>query len=96
MLAQKNLQPPFDQSWVDKLMDHKNDLLKDQVMKNHIDNLVSVLQNDMELKCQESDILHAFGVLRINSFEIDTLSGGHGRGLFPLLGGFIFCNFLST
>ena len=33
----------------------------------------------------EHDVLHAFGVLRINSFGIDTKMGGHGRGLFPLL-----------
>ena len=33
----------------------------------------------------EHDVLHAFGVLRINAFGIDTQMGGHGRGLFPLL-----------
>ena len=33
----------------------------------------------------ENDVIHAFGVLRINSFGIDTKMGGRGRGLFPLL-----------
>ena len=39
----------------------------------------------MQNRFSNEDILHAFGVLRINSFGIDTPSGGRGRGLFPLL-----------
>ena len=67
-------------------MDHKIDLLQDPIMKNHIQSLVKVIQDEMELKYHEDQILHAFGVLRINSFGVDTPEGGHGRGLFPLLG----------
>ena len=78
--------PPFDQNWIDKLMDHKIDLLQDPIMKNHIQSLVKVIQDEMELKYHKDQILHAFGVLRINSFGVDTPEGGHGRGLFPLLG----------
>ena len=55
-------------------------------MKTHIQNLIKVLQNEMELNYHESQIIHAFGVLRINSFGVDNSLGGHGRGLFPLLG----------
>ena len=29
-------------------------------------------------------IRHAYGVLRVNSFAIDTASGGTGRALFPV------------
>ena len=29
-------------------------------------------------------IRHAYGVLRVNSFAVDTASGGKGRGLFPV------------
>ena len=29
-------------------------------------------------------IQHAYGVLRVNSFAVETNSGGEGRGLFPI------------
>ena len=29
-------------------------------------------------------IRHCYGVLRVNSFGIETLSGGSGRALFPV------------
>ena len=37
------------------------------------------------LSVLDYDVLHAFGVLRVNQFGVDTKMGGRGRGLFPLL-----------
>lgn len=69
------------------MMDHESDLLKDNVMSNHIRSMSKVLLEEMSLQGRYDfkDVLHAFGVLRINSFGIDTPMGGRGRGLFPLL-----------
>ena len=87
LLLQQKPQPatPFDKSWISELMDHKDDLLKDEIMSKHIASISKVLLEEMGLSSTFEEILHAFGVLRINSFGVDTPQGGNGRGLFPLL-----------
>jgi len=87
LLAQDKLPKPFDKNWIAHMMDHREDLFDDKVMTNHINSMSKVLLEDMELRSRfnENDVIHAFGVLRINSFGIDTKMGGRGRGLFPLL-----------
>lgn len=87
LLLQEHVKKPFDKMWISQMMDHEADLLKDNVMSNHIGSMSKVLLEEMGLQSRYAfkDVLHAFGVLRINSFGIDTPMGGRGRGLFPLL-----------
>ena len=86
-LLLKDLQPPIDGLWINELMDHRDDLMKDSIMANHITSVQKIILEELELENRFSadDVLHAFGVLRINSFGIETAAGGEGRGLFPLL-----------
>ena len=86
-LLLKDLEPPIDGLWINELMDHRDDLMKDSIMANHITSVQKIILEELELQHRFSadDVLHAFGVLRINSFGIETPAGGQGRGLFPLL-----------
>ena len=86
-LLLKDLEPPIDGLWINELMDHRDDLMKDSIMASHITSVQKIILEELELENRFSadDVLHAFGVLRINSFGIETAAGGEGRGLFPLL-----------
>ena len=72
---------PFDKLWISELMDHKDDLLKDPIMSSHIHSVQKIIGDELGLanRVSNEEILHAFGVLRINSFGIDTPSGGQGK-----------------
>ena len=86
-LLLKDLEPPFDGLWIDELMDHRDDLMKDSIMATHIASVQKIILEELQLhnRFSADDVIHAFGVLRINSFGIETPEGGQGRGLFPLL-----------
>ena len=64
-----------------------SDLEADEVMSNHIESMAKLMLENMQLASRftKGDVMHAFGVLRINVFGVNTQSGGSGRGLFPLL-----------
>ena len=50
LLIQDELPKPFDKPWIQNMMDHKEDLIKDNVMTNHINSICKVLLDDMELR----------------------------------------------
>ena len=50
LLAQEKLPKPFDKKWIANMMDHKEDLMNDSVMKSHINSTSKVLLDDMELR----------------------------------------------
>ena len=50
LLVRDKLPKPIDKSWIQNMMDHEEDLIKDNVMINHINSMCKVLLDDMELR----------------------------------------------
>lgn len=77
---------PFDKNWMIQLMDHLDDMINDNIMRRHLEDILSIFQdlNILGTRFSEREVRHAYGVLRVNSFGVDTLSGGSGRALYPL------------
>merc|ERR1712223_972984 len=76
--------------WINELMDHAVDLEADSVINEHLRNIESLILDPspegfgLSSRFDKEMIRHCYGVLRVNSFAVETVSGGSGRALFPI------------
>lgn len=71
-------------------MDHSVDLEADPVIRNHLIEIEHLMLDPIPMglglseRFDKQKLRHAYGVLRVNSFAIETIRGGKGRALFPM------------
>merc|ERR1712223_1506907 len=76
--------------WINELMDHAVDLESDLVINEHLRNIESLILDPspegfgLSSRFDKEMIRHCYGVLRVNSFAVEAVSGGSGRALFPV------------
>ncbi|XP_040575477.1 uncharacterized protein [Lepeophtheirus salmonis] len=82
--SHKKIQDQLPDLWMDKLMDHLEDMVKDDIIRDYLSSLVEFLQGECGLNYHSaSAIKRAYGILRVNSVGMEYQS--EGRALFPIL-----------